>query len=123
VPLRLLPIQSSNRNPAIKQTVMRAGYSQDQINRLTVDPSCHIVYRDPSDRFLFTDCDTIKGDSGSPLLLQDASGYQVIGVVSGIFQSNRGRAGTVAVSANSILSALAKLKTLGISPPQPEPTR
>ena len=89
------------------------GYSQDQLNHLTVDPSWHILNRDPGDRFLFTDCDTLKGDSGSPLLVQDAGGYQVIGVVSGIFQSKRGRAGTVIVSAGLILRALAKLKILG----------
>jgi hypothetical protein len=37
VPLQALPHSGNHRSPAIKQTVIRAGYSQDQVNRLTID--------------------------------------------------------------------------------------
>ena len=120
VPLKSLPAKGGDHDPAIGQAVSRAGYSEDRHNRLSVDPSCHILHREPADRFLFTDCDTLKGDSGSPVLTQGPAGYQVVGVVSGLLEDDRGRPGVVVVHAGSILTALRKLNMSGVSLPGAE---
>ncbi|MGH7428910.1 MAG: trypsin-like serine peptidase, partial [Candidatus Methylomirabilaceae bacterium] len=91
LPLRALPSRTGNHDPAVGWAVARAGYSEDRPTALSVDPSCRVLHRDVADRFLFTDCDTLKGDSGSPLLAQGSDEPAVIGVVSGLLEDDRGR--------------------------------
>ena len=116
IPLARLP--SSGKPGSPDQTpVARAGYSEDRPTTLSVDPGCRILHRDPADRFLFTDCDTLKGDSGSPLLHGQGEATTVIGVTSGLITADNGRPGSVVVYVGSILPRLSGLKVPGTETP------
>jgi protease YdgD len=79
-PLPLSPIPLRVPRLPEGQPIARAGFSQGR--RLTLVPACRILYRDPADRFWFTDCDTLAGDSGSPVLAGQGDGMGVVGVTS-----------------------------------------
>ncbi|MFN5116791.1 MAG: trypsin-like serine peptidase [Cyanobacteriota bacterium] len=81
--------------------------------RLTLAPACRILYRDPGDRFWFTDCDTFAGDSGSPVLADQGNGMAVVGVTSGLLKDNRGRPGSVVVPARMVWTRIHKLRIPG----------
>ncbi|MBY4895107.1 trypsin-like serine protease [Rhodobacteraceae bacterium N5(2021)] len=61
--------------------ILQAGYSADRPGILTGNLSCPFVELASQNR-LVHECDTVQGDSGSPLFIQDASGYRLIGVES-----------------------------------------
>ena len=61
--------------------ILQAGYSADQPGVLTGNLSCPFVELASQNR-LVHECDTVQGDSGSPLFVQDANGYRIIGVES-----------------------------------------
>lgn len=62
-------------------SILQAGYSSDQPNVLTGNLSCPFVELGRQNT-LVHQCDTVQGDSGSPLFVQDANGYRIIGVES-----------------------------------------
>lgn len=56
----------------------QAGYSQDKQHILTLDAGCVILGLAKEANVAIHDCDAIKGDSGSPLLLQAPDGPSVL---------------------------------------------
>ena len=62
-------------------TILQAGYSYDQQGVMTGHLGCPFV---GLGRFneIFHECDTLQGDSGSPLFIEADGGYRIIGVES-----------------------------------------
>jgi protease YdgD len=117
IPLRPLPKGAGKPGTPGEVSVARAGYSEDRPTILSVDLDCSILHRDPAGRFLFTDCDTLKGDSGSPLLQGEGKAVTVVGVTSGLIAADNGHRGSVIVYAESILPRVAGLKVPGTDTP------
>jgi protease YdgD len=117
LPLQPLPDESDAKAAAGRTTLMRAGYSGDRREMLSVDATCHVTRRLASARILFTDCDTVEGDSGSPLLLRDGARVSVVGVTSATAQSRiSGKiTGSVAIDAAEILRVLAAHPVAGVA--------
>lgn len=61
--------------------ILQAGYSFDQQGVLTGNLACPFV-EVTSQNTLIHQCDTLQGDSGSPLFIQDGAGYRIIAVES-----------------------------------------
>lgn len=61
--------------------ILQAGYSADQHEVLTGNLGCPFVQLGPQNT-LQHECDTVQGDSGSPLFIEDGNGYRIIGVES-----------------------------------------
>jgi V8-like Glu-specific endopeptidase len=66
---------------AANNQVSQAGYPLDQLDTLLAHLHCPVVKINPQG-MLEHRCDTLPGDSGSPLLLQTAKGWQVVGIQS-----------------------------------------
>jgi protease YdgD len=67
------------------EAVSQAGYSRDHPDRLTAHVGCPIVEH-LDNHTIFHQCDTIEGDSGSPLFVKMGEGYRVVGVMSAIYR-------------------------------------
>ncbi|MEJ6392360.1 trypsin-like serine protease [Gymnodinialimonas sp. 2305UL16-5] len=61
--------------------ILQAGYSFDQDGVLTGNLACPFV-EVTDDNLLIHECDTLQGDSGSPLFIEDGAGYRIVGVES-----------------------------------------
>lgn len=61
--------------------IMQAGYSFDQQGVLTGNLDCPFVELG-GDNTLIHECDTLQGDSGSPLFITEGQGFRIIGVES-----------------------------------------
>lgn len=61
--------------------ILQAGYSYDQDGVMTGNLDCPFVELDTDSR-LIHECDTLQGDSGSPLFVADGDRYRIIGVES-----------------------------------------
>lgn len=61
--------------------ILQAGYSADQPDVLTGNLDCPFVELG-TENTLVHQCDTVQGDSGSPLFVQDGNGFRIIGVES-----------------------------------------
>lgn len=61
--------------------IMQAGYSYDRHGVLTGNLDCPFIELGP-DSTLVHECDTLQGDSGSPLFIEDGGRYRIIGVES-----------------------------------------
>ena len=61
--------------------VNQAGYSGDTNRRLTAHVGCRLVRFEPNDTVLH-ECDTMEGDSGSPLFFQRDGGYWIVAIES-----------------------------------------
>ncbi len=61
--------------------ILQAGYSYDQQGTLTGNLDCPFIEVAPQN-VLVHQCDTLQGDSGSPLFIQDGDRYRIIGVES-----------------------------------------
>ncbi|WP_224813942.1 serine protease [Hasllibacter sp. MH4015] len=61
--------------------ILQAGYSYDQQGVLTGNLSCPFIEVAPQN-VLVHQCDTLQGDSGSPLFIQDGERFRIIGVES-----------------------------------------
>ena len=83
-----------------------AGFSQDRIERLQIDPACRATGRASASgggELLVHDCNGTRGSSGGPLLVMDgAGGYSV----AGIQVAGGAGAGGVAVPATAVAALL-----------------
>ncbi len=61
--------------------ILQAGYSYDQQGVMTGHLGCPFVGLGQFNE-LFHECDTLQGDSGSPLFIEAGQGYRIIGVES-----------------------------------------
>jgi len=61
--------------------ILQAGYSYDQQGVMTGNLDCPFI-RIGEENTLVHECDTLQGDSGSPLFIQSGGGYRIIGVES-----------------------------------------
>ncbi|MEQ8965201.1 MAG: trypsin-like serine protease [Azospirillaceae bacterium] len=64
--------------------VTQAGYSEDTPDRLTAHRDCRLtgVF---TDNTVFHRCDMLRGDSGSPLFVEEDGVFEVIGVASAVY--------------------------------------
>lgn len=89
--------------PAIGQ----AGYSQDKKHILTANRRCPSINWNNAGPVLFHKCDTVSGDSGSPIFLSDDRGHTLIGIVVGNGRNSRlGRFGVGVPTASFFDTAL-----------------
>lgn len=70
--------------------ISQAGYSHDHADRLTAHVGCSLVEH-LTNHTVFHECDTIEGDSGSPLFAEIDGEYRVLGVMSAIYRDARAR--------------------------------
>lgn len=85
--LRIVPLTAAELTSAVSGEwgpVMQGGYSGDATAFLSANLDCPIVEVFDDNTF-FHECDTLKGDSGSPFFVRDFWGYRVIGVESAIY--------------------------------------
>jgi len=78
---RVLPI--IDQSPEVGSTVMLGGYQQDHPLVLMADTECRIVGRatDTSGRLLLRhNCTATRGDSGAPLLIEQAGKWHTAGI-------------------------------------------
>lgn len=81
-----------------REPVAQAGYPVDHPDTLLAHRRCRVERLDKRG-MLEHRCDTLAGDSGSPLLLQSAGGWQVVGVQSSAPEAaQRERADNLAVA-------------------------
>lgn len=82
-----LPLFSGSRDQltaalrVVNRRLTQAGYPQDHLDTLFSHQGC-LVTGWAQRSVLSHQCDTLPGDSGSPLLMNSASGWQLIGVQS-----------------------------------------
>lgn len=90
--------------------VDQAGYSWDTGENLSGHRACRVTMVRP-DHSILHECDTTRGDSGSPLLLQTDAGWAIIAVESQFFDpETKGGAfagGTLAVDSRAFAQAVA----------------
>lgn len=80
-----------------------AGYGRDRPHLLSLDDGCPV--EPGGGDVLYHGCDAVPGVSGAPLLLHDADGVWIVGLISGIVRRG-GRMRGVAVDAGAFLPAL-----------------
>lgn len=77
----LTPAEISALQSGTGPDILQAGYSYDQQGTLTGNLSCPFIGLAP-ENVLVHQCDTLQGDSGSPLFIQDGDRFRIIGVES-----------------------------------------
>ena len=77
------------RQIASGRAVMQAGYSMDSPLFLSANIACRIT-EIWDDNTFFHRCDTLDGDSGSPIFFADGPGWQVIGIHSALYPGEDG---------------------------------
>jgi hypothetical protein len=82
--------------------IARAGYSQDRPFLLSMHRGCSIKTDVPQPGSVLHQCDSMPGDSGSPILLLNGEDVSVIGIHTGIVQSFEPGAGYRAKSAGRL---------------------
>ncbi|MBF9031061.1 trypsin-like serine protease [Rhodobacterales bacterium HKCCE3408] len=93
--------------------VMQGGYSRDQHEVLTVNLHCPILGILPQNR-VSHQCDTLQGDSGSPLFIESDDGFRIIGVESHtLFQPEAEWDLNVAMYAEGVAAEFATLSNDG----------
>jgi protease YdgD len=80
--------------------IFHAGYSWDLQGHLGAHLGCHIATVYPDNTFAH-ECDTTRGDSGSPFMVRDGETYRVIGTDSNFRTNPHGPALYIAVSENA----------------------
>jgi protease YdgD len=96
IPLRVLPADGR---------LQRAGYSQDRAHLLSLHDDCHLQRMLAGGRVLLTDCDSTRGDSGSPLLLRQGERVWLVGVATAILDQGSDEGG-LAVHASAFIDRL-----------------
>lgn len=106
--------------------ILQAGYSYDQQGVMTGNLDCPFVMLGP-DSTLIHECDTLQGDSGSPLFIAGEGGrYRVIGVESHTNAMPREQFDqNVAMYTDFIMAEMRALAAgqTGATPPQPLPAK
>ena len=86
-PLALSELQSAMAGRW--HAVTQGGYSADNENRLTSHRGCPII-RAFDDRTIFHQCDTLQGDSGSPLFVEINGRPHIIAIESATYSNPEG---------------------------------
>lgn len=68
-------------------TISQAGYSGDNETRLTAHIDCAVM-RVFDDDTIFHQCDTLQGDSGSPLFIEENGRHQIIALESSVYEND-----------------------------------
>lgn len=107
-----LPIWRGNQQELIRslaqngQRVTQAGYPEDNQDTLYRHQNC-LITGWPQPLVLSHRCDTLPGDSGSPLMLHTLAGWRIVAIQSSAPQaSERGKADNRAVSVITIRQLL-----------------
>lgn len=115
LPIQPLPLWQGSRSALMQQLklngrrVTQAGYPQDHIARLYSHSNC-LVTDWAQETVLSHQCDTLPGDSGSPLLLRTAQGWELIAIQSSApAAKDRYRADNRALAITGIMAALKAL--------------
>ena len=93
-------LTAQGQTRAAATDLFHAGYSWDTSGHLSAHLGCHIRTVYPDNTFAH-ECDTTRGDSGSPFMIRDGAQYSVIGVDSNFRSVPGGSALYIAVSAAS----------------------
>ena len=102
-------------------SVMQGGYSADAASFLSANIGCRIL-RVWDDNTIFHDCDTLQGDSGSPLFVRDGNDYRVIGVESATYPNDdKPYDDNMAVDARAFWKGPSGLDTAPAPPAAPAP--
>lgn len=110
----VLPVSAVGRKSvkdikAFTQTLTQAGYSGDRAHLLTIHKGCGVTSVSNSRDILYHNCDTVPGDSGSPIFRVTKGQHRLVGMhVSTITYRKRNHG--IAVMGQSILDWLAGLK-------------
>lgn len=118
----LTPQQISEMSQGRGPAIMQAGYSYDQQGVMTGNLACPFIEVAPQN-VLEHECDTLSGDSGSPLFIANGDRFQIIGVESRTDpQPNEPFDRNVAMYVDYILADLARLAASAPAPvPVPVP--
>jgi len=93
--------------------IMQAGYSYDQPDVQTGNLDCPLL-RVTDENTMVHQCDTLQGDSGSPLFIADGAGYRIIGVESYTdSQPNEDYDLNIATYIGDVVIELARINTMG----------
>lgn len=90
--MSLHPLTDQELDQAVRGTwltMSQGGYSRDSENQLTAHVGCPVVRYFNDDTF-FHECDTLQGDSGSPLFVQVGDQFHIIGVESATYMNDQG---------------------------------
>jgi protease YdgD len=89
-PLPVTPLSSEELARAVAaRQVARAGYSADRKYMLSVQRGCAVTVSHASPALLTHRCDSLPGDSGSPILVLRDDGAALIGIASGAVHVRR----------------------------------
>ncbi|AHG22531.1 serine protease [Chania multitudinisentens RB-25] len=112
LPIKALPLWQGNSKALTqalkkaKRLITQAGYPEDHLDNLYSHQNCKITGW-PQKGVLSHQCDTLPGDSGSPLLLKTADGWKLIAIQSSApAAADRNRADNRALSVTGIREAL-----------------
>jgi protease YdgD len=99
-PIPVRPIDANWVNDINAVNLISGGYSFDRPYLLSVDYGCNLKAQAAKGSVLVTDCDSTKGNSGSPVLLRHGQDdWYVVGVFSAAAQQGSPEMATFAVSA------------------------
>jgi protease YdgD len=87
---------------APNQMMVRAGYGRDHAHRLWMHKGCAIA--EVSQGLILHDCDSMPGDSGSPLLLFGRGAPTLIGIHVAVIQHNGRKVGAAVLPIESVIS-------------------
>lgn len=101
-PIPLSTLRLQKLRSLTKENIIQAGFSRDRPYILTVHEQCRLIGQFQNKALLKHNCDAIKGDSGSPLLLKIKGTLHVIAIHSATqFLANNKTVG-LAVPSSSI---------------------
>ncbi len=100
---------------ADEHAVSQAGYSYDAAHLLTAHVGCRVdaVH---ADNTITHRCDSLQGDSGSPLLIEEAGAYRVIAIDSAAYEGEGDFPRNVAVDARAFWKGVAD--AVELTPPR-----
>jgi protease YdgD len=91
-------LTGQGRRIATAASLMQAGYAWDTGDNLAGVTACHMVAIHTDNTFEHQ-CDTTRGDSGSPFFVRNGDGFDVVGVDSNFRSNSAGPYINIAVSA------------------------
>ncbi|NNG02666.1 MAG: trypsin-like serine protease [Inquilinus sp.] len=90
--IEVMPVTPAELEAAVTRnwyTVYQAGYSSDSSDRLTVNVGCPIVSYFEN-HTIYHECDTLHGDSGSPIFVAENGRYRIIALESASYPNDAG---------------------------------